>query len=111
MKTCSLTITKTGGAAGEPYVFTVMKDGEKYSEASITGNNSVTIVELPVGTYTIAEDTGWSWRYSYTTDGPATLNSTNTSETITCFNTSNENKWLNGFSTVVQNIFGVSQSK
>lgn len=111
VKTCSLTITKTGGAAGEPYVFTVMKDGEKYSEASITGNNSVTIVELPVGTYTIAEDTGWSWRYSYTTDGPATLNSTNTSETITCFNTSNENKWLNGFSTVVQNIFGVSQSK
>lgn len=107
VKTCQLTITKSGGAAGEPYVFTVLKDGTKYSEASITGNGSVTIYELPVGTYSIQEDTDWSWRYTPGYSNDVALSKDVTSGTITCTNTSNENKWLNGFSTVVQNIFGV----
>ncbi len=107
VKTCQLTIEKTGGAAGEPYVFTVLKDGVEYTEASITGNGSVTIYELPVGTYSIQEDTDWSWRYTPGYSNDVALSKDFTSGTITCTNTSNENKWLNGFSTVVQNIFGV----
>lgn len=107
VKTCQLTINKTGGAAGEPYVFTVLKDGVEYTEASITGNGSVTIYELPVGTYSIQEDTDWSWRYTPEYSNAVALSKDVTSGTITCTNTSNENKWLNGFSTVVQNIFGV----
>lgn len=109
VKTCQLTITKTGGASDEPYVFTVYKGGEKYTEASITGNGSVTIYELPVGTYTIREDTGWSWRYtpgySDGSNGVA-LSKDATSGTITCTNTPTKNFWLNGFSAVAQNIFG-----
>ena len=107
VNTCQLTITKTGGASGEPYVFTVLKDGVEYTEASITGNGSVTIYELPVGTYSIQEDTDWSWRYTPEYSNAVALSKDVTSGTITCTNTSNENKWLNGFSTVVQNIFGV----
>lgn len=107
VNTCQLTITKTGGAAGEPYVFTVLKDGVEYTEASITGNGSVTIYELPVGTYSIQEDADWSWRYTPGYSNDVALSKDFTSGTITCTNTSNENKWLNGFSTVVQNIFGV----
>ena len=107
VNTCQLTIEKTGGAAGEPYVFTVLKDGVEYTEASITGNGSVTIYELPVGSYTIKEDTGLSWRYTPEYSNAVALSKDVTSGTITCTNTSNENKWLNGFSTVVQNIFGV----
>lgn len=110
VKTCTLTITKTGGASDEPYVFTVYKGGEKYTEASITGNGSVTIYELPVGTYTIREDTGWSWRYTpgYSDGGNGVaLSKDATSGTITCTNTPTKNFWLNGFSAVVQNIFGV----
>ena len=107
VKTCQLTINKTGGAAGEPYVFTVLKDGVEYTEASITGNGSVTIYELPVGTYSIQEDADWSWRYTPGYSNDVALSKDFTSGTITCTNTSNENKWLNGFSTVVQNIFGV----
>lgn len=108
IKTCSLTITKTGGAENEPYVFTVMKDGEEYTEVTITGSGSVTIHELPVGTYTIQEDTDWSWRYTpeYSTDGAA-LSADSSIGTITCTNMLANNKWLNGFSAVVQNIFGV----
>ena len=110
VKTCSLTITKTGGNANEPYVFTVFKDNEKYSEVTVMGGGSETICELPVGTYTIVEDTGWSWRFkpSYSTD--VTLSKDNTRGTITCTNSSNGKiYWLNGFSTVVENIFGVAR--
>lgn len=111
VKTCSLTVTKSGGDSTEPYVFTVKKDGTKYSEVTVMGGGSATIVELPVGTYTIEEDTGWSWRYAPSYSDSVTLSATNTSGTITCSNTKTGNFWLNGFSSVVQNIFGVSQSK
>lgn len=109
VKTCTLTIKKTGGANNESYVFDVYKDGTKYSEVTIWGNNTETLVELPVGTYTIQENTGWSWRYTPAYGDGATLNATNPNGSITCTNTAN-NKiyWLNGFSQVVRNIFGVS---
>ena len=104
--TCQLTITKKGGAAGEPYVFNVYKDGVKYSEVTIVGNGSETIYELPVGKYTIEEDMGWSWRYSDSYSSAVTLSSTHTSDSITCTNTANSLiYWLNGFSQVVKNIF------
>ena len=63
IQTCTLNITKQGGAADESYVFDVFKDGVKYSEVTVWGNGTETLVELPIGTYTISENTGWSWRY------------------------------------------------
>lgn len=107
VKTCQLTITKSGGADGEPYVFAVKKDGKKYSEVTIVGNKSETIYELPVGTYTIEEDTGWSWRYTGNNGNGASLTAQSPSDTITCANTKDKNFWLNGYSDVVTNIFGV----
>ena len=108
IQTCTLTITKTGGAADESYVFDVYKDGSKYSEVTIWGNGTETIVELPVGTYTIQENTGWSWRYKASYSEDVTLSKDNTSDTITCTNSSNGKiYWLNGYSNVVENIFGV----
>lgn len=109
VKTCQLTVTKTGGAANEPYVFTVKKDGTKYTEVTVVGNGSETIYELPVGTYTIAEDTGWSWRYSANNGGSASLTANNPSDSITCANTMKEPYWLNGFSEVAKNISGISK--
>lgn len=108
VKTCTLNVTKTGGAAGEPYVFTVKKDGTPYTEVTIEGNGTQTIVELPVGTYTIQEDTGWSWRYNPSYSDDVTLSATAPEGTITCTNTSNNNKWLNGFSSVVRNVFATA---
>lgn len=106
VKTCQLTVTKAGGAADESYVFTVMKDGAPYSEVSIEGNDSQTIYELPVGTYTITENTGWSWRYTASDSGSATLSATTPDGTITCTNMQKNGQWLNGFSTIARNIFG-----
>lgn len=106
INTCQLTVTKTGGAAGEPYVFTVYRDDSEYSEVTIVGNGSETIYELPVGSYTISEDEGWSWRYNANINGGTVLSSTDPSGSITCTNSKTENFWLNGFSDVVKNIFG-----
>ena len=110
VKTCQLTITKSGGDANEPYVFTVNKDGQKYTEVTIVGNGNVTIKELPVGTYIIEEDTGWSWRYTATISGDATLSANSPNGTITCTNTKNNDQWLNGFSAVARNIYGQPNS-
>lgn len=104
IQTCTLTITKQDGADGEPYVFDIRKDGEKYSEVTIEGNDTQTLYELPVGTYTIKEDTGWSWRFNPSYSESVILSKDNTSGTITCTNTKNNDKWLNGFSDVVKNI-------
>lgn len=110
VKTCQLTISKTGGASDEPYVFTVKKDGKKYSEITIVGNASGTIYELPLGTYTIEEDTGWSWRFSADNGGSAELTAENPTGSITCTNTQNKHYWLNGFSNVVKNIFDINKN-
>lgn len=109
VKTCQLTITKQGGANDEPYVFTVKKDGTVYSEVTIVGNGSETIYELPVGTYTIAENTGWSWRYTANDDSAAELTAQNSTGSITCTNTKVNNYWLNGYSSVEKNVFGVAK--
>lgn len=110
VKTCTLKITKQGGADGEPYVFDIYKDDDKYSEVTVKGNGTETLVELPVGTYTIEEDTGWSWRFNPSYSESVILSKDNTSGTITCTNTKNNDQWLNGFSDVEKNISGVSHN-
>lgn len=111
VKTCALTVTKTGGADGEPYVFNVYRNGDLYTQVTVVGNSSITIYELPVGKYTIEEDTGWSWRYdaTYDPDKPdgCTLTAGHNSGSITCTNTLKNDRWLNGFSDVIANIFGI----
>lgn len=108
VRTCALTVTKTGGADGEPYVFNVYRNGVLYTQVTVVGSSSVSLYELPVGKYTIAEDTGWSWRYdaTYMPDGCA-LTAGHNSGSITCTNTLKNDRWLNGFSDVIANIFGI----
>ena len=111
IRTCALTVTKTGGADGEPYVFNVCRNGDLYTQVTVVGSSSVSLYELPVGKYTIAEDTGWSWRYdaTYDPDKPdgCTLTAGHNSGSITCTNTLKNDRWLNGFSDVIANIFGI----
>ena len=108
VRTCALAVTKTGGADGEPYVFNVYRNGDLYTQVTVVGSSSVSLYELPVGKYTIAEDTGWSWRYdaTYKPDGCA-LTAGHNSGSIICTNTLKNDRWLNGFSDVIANIFGI----
>ena len=110
VKTCTLKIQKTGGANDESYVFDVLKDGTKYSEVTIEGNGIQTLVELPVGTYAISENTGWSWRYKPSYSDNAVLSADTPNGEITCTNNQIKNQWLNGFSKVVRNTFSTSHS-
>lgn len=111
VKTCDLTIKKEGGANDEPYVFEISKDGASYTEITITGNNEVTISELPVGDYSIQEDGDWSWRYRPTYENNyVTLNASDPSATITCTNKKYNDHWLNDFSTAVKNVYGEAHS-
>lgn len=113
VNTCTLTVTKTGGEAGEPYVFTVYKDGAAYTQLTITGSASTVLYELPVGTYTIAEDAGWSWRdtavYSYSSTGEAVLSARTPSGSAQCANTRKTDMWINGYSAVVPNVCGAAR--
>ena len=112
VKTCQLTVTKAGGNEGEPYVFTIYKDGAVYTSLTIVGNSSKTIYELPVGTYRIAEDTGWSWRFGSTAyTGEVTLSSAADQGTAGCTNSQQDTRWLNDYSDVVLNIFGIANTK
>ncbi len=108
---CTLTLTKSGGDSDEPYVLNIYKDGQLYTQATIVGNGSVVLKELPLGTYTLQEDTGWSWRYSASYSGAVTLSESNTSGTITCTNSKTNSYWLNGFSSVFRNVFGAAGSE
>ena len=71
----------------------------------LEGSGSVTIYDLPLGTYTVTEDTSWSWRY--TADGATrTVDLTVDPDADVGFtNTYKESRWLNYF-TNLPNTFG-----
>ena len=112
VKTCSLKVTKAGGVKDEPYVMNIYKDDKFYTSMTIVGNTSEIVKELPVGTYTVQEDTKWAWRYNNTPNisGGVTLSSGTNTGTITVENHGRFGSFLNGYSTVVKNVFGQSKS-
>lgn len=104
VKTAELTITKVGGASDEPSVFTVYKDGAKYTEATMIGNDSIVFYELPVGFYTVVEDAAWNWRYTTTSPTGVTLGASLPTGSLTSMNTPNGRiYWFNAFSNVRKN--------
>lgn len=73
---------------------------------TVHGAGSITVKDLPIGTYTVTEKTDWSWRYEPTGDvntQTVTLSATGTN-TVTFTNERKEDKWLDGDSSCV-NIF------
>lgn len=116
VRTCSLTIEKAGGTDGEPYVFDVYKDGKLYTSLTISGSGSETISELPVGSYFVRENTDWSWRYNSDTSTPnytsdVTLTKDADSRTITVTNHDPFIYWLNGYSSIVKNVYSENNNQ
>ena len=103
VKSFNLTIEKTGTQdidENQSFVFKVTKDGDSTfsMDVVIQGNSSVTIKGLKPGTYTVTEETGWSWRYTPNANGKKVepKNAENGVVTVTFENTRPKNKWLNG---------------
>ena len=100
-----LTIRKTGLQTGEggteslePYSSTMYRvacEGTGVDMiVAIYGNNSITIKDLPVGTYTVTELTDWSWRYSSSSDKSGQVQLDGTDDNITFINVRSEIYWL-----------------
>ena len=103
----TLTIRKTveGTDAKDTFLFHISGNGVEM-DVTIDGSGSVTIHDLPLGTYTVTEDTAWNWRY--TTDSAAagaTLTIENPHAEVSFKNTYKENQWLNFFANMF-NVFG-----
>lgn len=71
IKVFDLTIVKAAADDSKPidkdqtFVFKVTNTNTgKTMEVVITGDGQQTIKSLPMGSYTITEDTGWSWKYT-----------------------------------------------
>lgn len=94
-----LTITKSGAEdidENQSFIFTVTGPNNFSAKVVIQGNGSVTIKGLKVGTYTVTEDTGWSWRYTpQNRTQSITLNPAVTNK-VTFVNTRSKGKWLGG---------------
>ena len=98
----TLTITKAGAEAideNQSFVFTVTFDSISIPVVLNSGNKfKATLSELPFGTYTITEDSSWSWRYTLAANQPdsAEINGQNLDVTVEIANIRTETKWLNG---------------
>ena len=101
VKTCTLTVKKelAAGTAiddGQSFIFQITGPGIATTRVVIQGGGSVTLKGLKVGTYTVKEDTTWSWRYT-PQDGAektATLSAANDSDEVTFVNTLEKEKWV-----------------
>lgn len=101
-----LTIKKTAKAGttidpNQTFVFKVKNnDNGKTMEIVITGAGQKTVKSLPMGSYTITEDTGWSWQYHPTAD-TQTITVSETSKTVTFENAKTPTNWLTSIADVI----------
>lgn len=98
VKTCNLTIIKAGNVdENEGFIFNVTGPDNMQFTVSVKGNGTAMISGLPIGKYSVTEDTSWSWRYTASVS-PASveLSSTNPSSTVTVTNTKGNSGWLGG---------------
>lgn len=99
-KFCTLTVNKSVAKTysnNDSFIFNVVGKGNVPYNAQvvITGNGSATLTGLPVGDYTVTEDTGWSWRYTCDSSTKSTvLSSANANDSVTITNKLDGNKYL-----------------
>ena len=108
VNTCSLTISKavTGDGANpnQTFVFDVKDSTGKVVTTIVLKNNErKTITGLAVGTYTVTEDTNWSWSYDILggNNKTATLSGTTTSAVVDVTNHYNSHNWLTSIADVI----------
>ena len=91
-----LTVKKEADETYDPddtFLFTLTRDDGGYTATfTLKANESVTFKNLEAGhTYTVTEDTGWSWRYDCTSANSQTANN---ETTLTFINKLTREKWL-----------------
>ena len=119
VNTCSLTISKTvtgdGANQNQTFVFDVKDSAGKVVTTVVLKNGgNKTITGLAVGTYTVVEDTSWSWSYSIVGDNnkTAALSSAEPSATVDVTNNYKGTNWLTSIADVINTwISGNAEQK
>ena len=105
LNTFDLTIIKSGYNIDpdQTFIFTVKNEETGFSmQVVIKGTGSTTITNLPAGTYTVTEDTSWSWRYEPVSGGTQTGSPEN--PTVVFSNQRDDETWLDG-NAYCENVF------
>ena len=113
LNTFDIKIVKEGWNALEPgqsYIFNVIgPNGSNIDlDVMINQNGHVILKGVPVGTYTVKEDTNWSWRYDPKGGAEKTVSASSAVDgmaTVTFENERNDIYWLDG-NAYVSNVFG-----
>lgn len=105
-----LTITKTGKNIDQNQTFVFRVQGEGVDmQVVITGANEQVIKNLPVGNYTITEDTSWSWKYTPVDGATQELKSDSIHDgaaTVTFENENNGTNWLTSLAKAINTWAG-----
>lgn len=95
----SLTITRekakdeSNGTQVFVYKIQAKNDPDYVIYATIAGNGSITVKDLPCREYTVEQQNGWSWRYS---DTVKTVTVESGGSTVRFNDTAQKETWLNG---------------
>lgn len=108
-----LTVNKavSGTGASDSFIFHINSaDNSVDMDVVINGSGSVTVYDLPMGSYTVTEDTDWSWRYTPTAAASQTvsLSLDSTSAEVFFANSFSEDQWLDKEISLVNTFTGVS---
>ena len=105
-----LTIEKTGEKIDQNQTFVFRVQGEGVDmQVVITGTNTQVIKNLPVGNYTITEDTSWSWKYTPVDGDTRQLEAEsieNGVATVTFENKNNGTNWLTSLAKAINTWAG-----
>ena len=106
----SLTIEKTvKGGVEQDFVFDVTGGGKTYTvviSCGADGKGSTTIQGLTAGSYTVAERTGWSWKYECTNGASKDVTVPGGGAGTVSFTNEKTSNWF-GASDKVDNVFDV----
>lgn len=110
-----LTIEKTGEKIDQKQTFVFRVKGEGVDmQVVITGANKQVIKNLPVGDYTITEDTSWSWKYTPVGGAEKTLMTSDIEKgaaTVTFENKNNGTNWLTSLAKAINTWAGGNAHK
>ena len=101
-KYANLTIIKSGCEKideNQSFIFRIKGNDENTNgidlKVVIKGNGKITIADLPVGKYTVTEETSWSWRYT-PDEASKNVDLEPEGDSVEFKNTRSDDKWLSG---------------
>lgn len=104
---------KAANGSKKTFVFRVQGEGVNM-QVVITGTNKQVIKNLPVGDYTITEDTSWSWKYTPVDGAEKTLMTSDIEKgaaTVTFENKNNGTNWLTSLAKAINTWAGGNAHK